>query len=72
MNVFAVASLLSFVASLFLGVLVLSLDPWRRLNQVFFLLCCALAGGALVEFGYRSSVTSIKRFFGGIWIFAGH
>ena len=57
MNVFAVASLLSFVASLFLGVLVLSLDPWRRLNQVFFLLCCALAGGALVEFGYRSSVT---------------
>ncbi|MFO7974510.1 MAG: response regulator [Candidatus Hydrogenedentota bacterium] len=55
MTLFAVASLLSFIAAVFLGVATLSLDYRRRLNQVFFLLCCAIGGAALVEFGYRVS-----------------
>ncbi len=55
MNFFAVTSLLSFIVAVFMAVAALSLDPRRRLNQIFFLLCCALGGGALVEFGYRVS-----------------
>ncbi len=57
MSFFAAASLASFVAALLLGVAVVSLGFHRALNRVFFLLCCAVAGGALVEFGYRTSAT---------------
>lgn len=63
MSLFAVTSLLSFIAALFLGVATLSLDYRRRLNQIFFLLCCAIAGGALVEFGYRVSASAQQAAF---------
>lgn len=55
MTIFALISLLSFVAALFLAAFIFFQDTKSLINRLYFVVCMSIAMYSFIEFGYRQS-----------------